>query len=85
MDGNALHAARQQLGLTCDQLAARLRLTGRYRKDKIREMEEGKRPISGPIAVAVELMVERDDWSMVVEPDPLRLVERSINGDLDEK
>jgi transcriptional regulator with XRE-family HTH domain len=53
----ALKAARKALGLTLAGLADRLRLAGDNGADAVRAMESGKRPITGPVAVAVEYMV----------------------------
>jgi hypothetical protein len=54
--GTDLKAARNLLRLSCDQLATRLRLVGNG-GTAVREMERGRRDISGPLAVAVEQMV----------------------------
>jgi len=54
-NGAALKAARESLGLTVRELADRLHLVG-HGDVVVREMESGKRPITGPIGVAVELL-----------------------------
>lgn len=57
MSGDDLKAARQRLGLTQQGMADALLLTGPYGKDTVRAWEKGRRPISGPAQVAIELMV----------------------------
>jgi transcriptional regulator with XRE-family HTH domain len=52
-----LRAARLRLGLTQAQLAARLRMKSGDRT--IRRMERGEVAVSGPVQVAVEMMLER--------------------------
>ena len=51
-----LKAARQSLGWSLRQMARALRLAGTPEKaaTRVREMESGTRPISGPVMVAVE-------------------------------
>ena len=58
MTGEDLAQARRDLGLSVTDLAERLRLELPNGRTMVREMESGKRPISGPIGVAVELMLE---------------------------
>lgn len=67
-NGAALKAAREALGLGVRELADRLRLVGNG-DVVIREIERGRRDITGPIAVAVELLlaiepVYREGWRM---------------------
>jgi transcriptional regulator with XRE-family HTH domain len=50
-----LRAARRQLGLTQAQLAVALKL-GTDGKRSVGRWENGERPISGPVAVSVQLM-----------------------------
>lgn len=57
MTGPELTSARKTLGLSVTALAEALRL-GSNGSTAIREMERGKRYISGPVQVAVELMLE---------------------------
>jgi DNA-binding XRE family transcriptional regulator len=66
-DGNWLRRARERLGLTQRQFAERLQLkaTG---SDYVRHMEKGRRPVSGPIKVAVASMLA-DDIRARVAPD----------------
>lgn len=51
-----LKAARQELGWSLRHLAQALRLAGTPEKaaTRVREMEDERRDISGPVAVAVE-------------------------------
>ena len=64
MTGAELTAARVRLGamwglgrpLGAAELGRLLRLGGDPR-DRIGEMERGKRPVSGPVAVAIEMML----------------------------
>ena len=60
-----LHAARRTLGelwglgrpLHASELGRALRLGGRDPGSTIRDYERGRTPISGPISVAVEMML----------------------------
>jgi hypothetical protein len=54
--GQDLEAARKRLGWSVYQMGEALRLKGDrdYRGQFVREMESGRRPVSGPVAVAVE-------------------------------
>lgn len=63
-----LKAARQSLGWSLRQMARALRLAGTPEKaaTRVREMEDGRREISGPVAVAVEAFVDGfrpEGWS----------------------
>lgn len=60
MTGQDLHDARQALGLSLTEMAERLRLQLPNGRTMLREMESGKRDVSGPISVAVEMMLEQD-------------------------
>jgi hypothetical protein len=64
-------AAREALGLSLSDMAIRLRLAGSLDNARtfVREMEEGRRPISGPIQVALEGMLR---------PDPPRVDVRAM-------
>lgn len=57
MTPETIKAARLELGLTQRGLAEALRLSEPYGKDVVRSWESGRRPISGPAAVAIELML----------------------------
>ena len=58
-DGAGLKAARKELELSVYELGELLRLQGGRDAagDFVRAIEEGRKPLSGPIAVAVELLV----------------------------
>jgi len=63
-----LKAARARLGWSLRQMARALRLAGTPDKaaTRVREMEDGRRDISGPVAVAVEAFLDGfrpDGWS----------------------
>jgi cytoskeletal protein RodZ len=58
MTGNDLRDARQTLGLSLTEMAERLRLALPNGRTMLREMESGKRDVSGPISVAVEMMLK---------------------------
>ncbi len=63
-----LKAARHRLGWSLRTMARALRLAGAPEKaaTRVREMEDGRREISGPVAVAVEAFADGwrpDDWS----------------------
>lgn len=53
-----LGAARHELGLSVTDLARALRLDLPNGRTFVREMESGKRPVSGPVQAAVELMLK---------------------------
>ena len=57
-----LKAARQSLGWSLRQMARALRLAGPDDKTatRVREMEDGRRDISGPVCVSVEAFA--DGW-----------------------
>jgi hypothetical protein len=55
-----LQASRQELGLSVTDLARALHLTLPNGRTFIREMESGKRPLTGPVRAAVELMLKQD-------------------------
>lgn len=60
-----LKAARKALGLTDRQMAAAVGLSGANAKDDLRKMEDGLRPVTGPVLVAAEALVklrEFEDW-----------------------
>jgi len=58
LSADELKDARMALGLSFLGMADALELTGRNRADVVREMEAGRRPISGPVSAAVKLMIE---------------------------
>lgn len=49
-----LYAARQRLGWSLRQMARALRLAEAKGADRVREMEDDRRPLTGPVCVAVE-------------------------------
>lgn len=51
--------ARLELGLSVTEMAEALRLDMPNGRTSVREMESGKRDISGPVSVAVELMLAK--------------------------
>lgn len=75
-----LKAARQSLGLSLTDMAERLQLRGTQAKDDLRKMEEGVRPVTGPVLVAAEAVahiahvkaqvehMERNWWGDGVNP-----------------
>lgn len=58
MTGEELRAARKQLRLSQSELAAALKIRSGDRT--IRNMESGRVPVSGPVEVAVTLLLARD-------------------------
>jgi transcriptional regulator with XRE-family HTH domain len=58
MTPDELKSARYQLGMTQAQLAKALEL-GNDGARAVRRWEKNERPISGPVAVAVRLMLEK--------------------------
>ena len=57
MNGADAKAARKQLGLTVNELADALRLSPQNGGRKVRRWEAGEVPVSGPVAVAIEAML----------------------------
>ena len=53
-----IRAARQRLGLSTNGMAEALRL-GKGGGRTVRRWEAGDTPISGPVAVAIEMMLAR--------------------------
>lgn len=51
-----LKAARHALDLTTSEMAAAVGLQGRNAKDDLRKMEDGARPVTGPVLVAAEAL-----------------------------
>jgi transcriptional regulator with XRE-family HTH domain len=64
-----LHRARLALGLSLSEMADRLQLRGTQAKDDLRKMEEGVRPVTGPVLVAAEALVklEHPDFADLME------------------
>ena len=62
-----LKAARERLGMSQAQLAAALRM-GKHGGRTVRRWELGEVEVPGPVAVAVELMLERDEMPPAPEP-----------------
>lgn len=60
-DNDKLKLLRTALGWSYLEMADRLRLTGSSseRRDRVFDMEVGKRPVTGPIAAAVDLLAEK--------------------------
>ena len=56
-----LRAARLRLGMNQKQFAEALRLRGDNPDATVRSWEKGRRPITGPVQVVVEMMLERLD------------------------
>jgi transcriptional regulator with XRE-family HTH domain len=59
--GADLRAARERLGLSLASLARALRMTGANAERHLRMMEAGTRPVAGPVAAAVALLLEKDE------------------------
>lgn len=59
MNPDQVKAARKALGMTQQQLADALELSGENAAATIRSWESGRRPISGPARVAIRLLVEQ--------------------------
>jgi DNA-binding transcriptional regulator YiaG len=64
-----LRAARHSLGLTQHGLAEVLRM-GKWGFQSVAKWEKGEVPIPGPVAMAMELMVDRADWVEVQRLTP---------------
>jgi hypothetical protein len=56
MDANEFYKARKRLGMSPTELGQALRLKGDA-GGHVREIEDGARPVTGPISVAVEAML----------------------------
>jgi transcriptional regulator with XRE-family HTH domain len=65
MTPEELRTSRKRLGMTQAQLAEALQL-GKDGKRAIRRWEMGERPISGPVTVAITLMLERHDQQAAI-------------------
>lgn len=57
MTPESIREARRALGLTYSGMADALRLEPANGAGRVREWEEGKRQITGPASVAIELML----------------------------
>lgn len=55
--GEHLRQVREAMGWSAADLARALRFGENHGASRILEMETGKRPISGPVAVAVEALM----------------------------
>lgn len=58
--GDDLKRARHALGLSVEEMRAKLRLSENNGARRLREMEGNFKDVSGPIAVAVEHMLEKE-------------------------
>jgi DNA-binding transcriptional regulator YiaG len=56
MTADEMRELRMAMGLTQRQLAAALELEPAYGKDSVRAWENNKRPIAGPVRVALRLL-----------------------------
>jgi len=64
MTPDELKAARKAMGYSLNELAWALELEGERAGEHIRKMENGSKPISGPIKIAVNCLLnhhEEDD------------------------
>jgi transcriptional regulator with XRE-family HTH domain len=78
-NGEHLRQAREAMGFSHAELARALRLAGgdKQGEKRVREMEAGKRDISGPVTVAVEAILrgflphdfKRDEELPKAEPE----------------
>jgi len=57
MTGHQLDAIRQELGLSFNELADALEMTGAHAADTLRKMVRGKSPVTPRIAEAVRAMI----------------------------
>ncbi|TAJ72150.1 MAG: XRE family transcriptional regulator [Phenylobacterium sp.] len=55
--GDHLRQAREAMGWTPADLARALRFAANHGGSRILEMEAGKRPLTGPVTVAVEALL----------------------------
>lgn len=69
MTPESLKEARRELGLSAAKLAELLRL-GADGGRAVRRWEAGERAISGPVAVAIELLLERQRAASAAIPPP---------------
>ena len=70
-----LQTTREALGLSVNQMAQSLGLTGIAAGDNVRQMERCKRPISGPVQVLVRYMAAAARVQMASAPEELALAE----------
>lgn len=68
--GEHLRQAREAMGWTPADLARALRFAENHGASRILEMEAGKRPISGPVSVAVEALMRGFFPQGFVPPKP---------------
>lgn len=70
-DGRDLRDVREGLGWSLSDMARALQLDGTREKgsQRVREMESGARPITGPVAVAVEAFAAGFRPADFVEPE----------------
>jgi hypothetical protein len=77
MTANEMREAREELGLmwglrrplSMMEMGIALRLTGNKASDSIRDYERGKTRISGPISLAIELLLAGADHPDLPHPD----------------
>jgi transcriptional regulator with XRE-family HTH domain len=70
MTADDFKAARLALGLSVTEMAEALRLDMPNGRTSVREWESGKRAISGPVSVAVELMMSQEIHRIADEGRP---------------
>lgn len=63
-------AARKALGFTQHGMADALRM-GKWGFQSVAKWEKGEVPVPGPVAVAMELLLERERWVEVERLIPL--------------
>jgi hypothetical protein len=71
LDARQVRRARELLGLTCEGLGMRLLLQPANAYTHVKDMESGRREITGPISAAIRLMVSEAGLSAQVLGNPL--------------
>jgi len=67
MAPDEIKAARHALGMSVSEMADWLGYEGANARDSIRDMEQGRKPVSGPVARALRLAIALKN---MIEADP---------------
>lgn len=70
MTGEEVRQARTTMGMTQRQLAEALHLDATNSKDTVRGWEAGRRAVSGPISVAIGMLLEQHRRNPPPPPPP---------------
>lgn len=76
-DAQLLQSVREALGLSVAQMAQALGMLGDTGSDNIRQMERGKRAVTGPVSVLLRYMATGARVALPVPSEALRLAEQT--------